>query len=73
MAAGWAATASEDPHTIYRFGQLATRDRGRFMEGRLLEPARLVLPYWDEPVVPYGGLSPVLRGNPSAEAEPGLP
>jgi SfnB family sulfur acquisition oxidoreductase len=23
--AGWAHTASEDPHTIYRFGQLATR------------------------------------------------
>ena len=23
--AGWAPTASQDPHTIYRFGQLATR------------------------------------------------
>jgi SfnB family sulfur acquisition oxidoreductase len=23
--AGWAQTASEDPHTVYRFGQLATR------------------------------------------------
>jgi SfnB family sulfur acquisition oxidoreductase len=25
--AGWAQTASEDPHTIYRFGQLATKVR----------------------------------------------
>ena len=42
--------------------ELVARDHGSFMEGRFGQ-VRLILPYWDEAVVPYGESRPVLRGN----------